>query len=64
MNSSVKSFVPSVSAGLPLPGCELEDELLDALGWRWSWSSRVVLPHAATTSAVTGRSGDGAKHSL
>src|SRR5207248_9126253 len=27
MNSSVKFFVPSVSAGLPLPGCEDEDDV-------------------------------------
>ena len=56
MNSSVKSLVPIVTAGLPLPGCAgaaadvlaagvlLDDELLS------------LLPHAATANAIVAAS--------
>src|SRR6478735_2030384 len=65
MNSSVKSFVPIVTAGLPLPGragaaadvlAPDDDELLVEL--------LLLLPHAATAKAIAAASSDHAMRRL
>src|SRR5690348_12244366 len=52
MNSSVKSLVPMVTVGLPLPGCD--DELLELLLLLLLLLplSLLLLPHAAINAAV------------
>src|SRR2546430_1939255 len=53
MNSSVKSFVPRVTAGLPFPGCELAAGVLDAAELGVELVLELLLPHAATNRAAS-----------
>src|SRR6476661_1862729 len=64
MNSSVKSLVPIVTAGLPLPGWAGAAAVLDDADDELLLELSLLLPHAATANAIAAASSDHAMRRL